>query len=128
MIIAGYSHQDPVLINALVNLKSYMVGIYFPPDANTFCCTLDLALRSKDRVNVIIGTKAEVPLLFSPEDAYLHVQTGAGILKEFSTDEGVDPDVVLVGCGCEITTEVCISTNTTSKPLPTLPFTGNNGG
>lgn len=40
------------------------------------------------------------------EEAERHCIAGASIWKQYSTDEGIDPDVVLVGIGVEVTFEV----------------------
>lgn len=42
----------------------------------------------------------------SIEDAQRHCVAGASVWENYSTDAGVNPDVVLVGCGVEVTYEV----------------------
>ncbi|BEJ06802.1 hypothetical protein CcaverHIS641_0400710 [Cutaneotrichosporon cavernicola] len=82
----GYSHQNPGLIGSFISLPRNLARIYFPADANTSVSTADHCLRSKN----------------SEE----HCVAGASVWKAYSTDGGVDPDVVLVGCGVEVTHEV----------------------
>ncbi|KND03602.1 uncharacterized protein SPPG_01077 [Spizellomyces punctatus DAOM BR117] len=102
----GYSHQNPSFIDALINLKTNMIRIYFPPDANTLLSTIDHCLASKNYVNLIVSSKQPMPLWLSMEEAIKHCRAGASIWRKFSTYEGKDPDVVLVGCGNETMFEV----------------------
>lgn len=102
----GFSHQNPSFIGAVLNLKPDAARVYLPPDANTFLSTLAHCLRSQNYVNLMVGSKQLVPVLLSPEEADAHCRAGASIFKFASTDEGLDPDVVLVGIGAELTFEV----------------------
>lgn len=63
----GFSHQNPAFINNLVNMKSSMVRVYLPPDANCFVCTLAHCLRSQNYVNLMVGSKQPTPIWLSPE-------------------------------------------------------------
>jgi len=80
--------------------------VYLPPDANTFLSTLAHCLRSTNYVNLMVGSKQPQPVFLSPEEAESHCRAGASVWKFASTDGGLDPDVVLVGIGAEITFEV----------------------
>lgn len=55
---------------------------------------------------VIVGSKNPTPCYLTPEEAEEHCIAGASVWKKYSTDDGVNPDVVLVGCGVEVTFEV----------------------
>lgn len=54
---------------------------------------------------VIVGSKNPTPCWLSPEEAEEHCVAGASVWEKYSTDKGVDPDVVIVGCGVEVTFE-----------------------
>lgn len=95
-----------MFISNLVNLKKEMVRIYFPPDANCFVATLSCCLNTKGLINLMVGTKNPFPVFLNMDDAMRHCIAGASIWKFASTDGGVDPDVVLVGCGNETNLEV----------------------
>lgn len=56
----------------------------------------------------------------SPEQAKEHCIAGVSVWKQFSTDEGKNPDVVLVGCGVETTTEVINAAALLKKKAPNL--------
>lgn len=63
-------------------------------------------MRSTNYVNLMVGSKQPQPVFLSPEEAESHCRAGASVWKFASTDQGLDPDVVLVGIGTEITFEV----------------------
>ncbi|KAI9815466.1 MAG: hypothetical protein M1827_002600 [Pycnora praestabilis] len=102
----GFSHQNPSFIGSVLNLKPSFARVYLPPDANTFLSTLAHCLRSKSYVNLMVGSKQPVPVFLSPDEADSHCRAGASVFKFASTDSGLNPDVVLVGIGCELTFEV----------------------
>jgi xylulose-5-phosphate/fructose-6-phosphate phosphoketolase len=102
----GFSHQNPSFIGAVLNLKPRHGRVYLPPDANCFLSTLAHCLKSKDYVNLMIGSKHPTPVYLSAEAADAHCRKGAGIWEFASTGAGHDPDVVLVGVGVETTFEV----------------------
>ncbi|KAF2457710.1 putative D-xylulose 5-phosphate/D-fructose 6-phosphate phosphoketolase [Lineolata rhizophorae] len=102
----GFSHQNPSFIGAVLNLKPNAARVYLPPDANCFLSTLHHCLSSKGYINLMVGSKQPTPCFLSAEEAASHCRAGAGIFKFASTDGGVNPDVVLVGIGAELTFEV----------------------
>ena len=102
----GFSHQNPSFIGAVLNLKPEAARVYLPPDANTFLSTFSHCLRSKNYVNLMVGSKQPQPVFLSAEEADSHCRAGASVWKFASTDDGLNPDVVIVGIGAEITFEV----------------------
>ncbi|OKL60375.1 hypothetical protein UA08_04092 [Talaromyces atroroseus] len=116
----GFSHQNPSFIGAVLKLKPYAARVYLPPDVNTFLSTLDHCLRSKNYVNLMVGSKQPTPVYLSPEEAANHCRAGASIWKFCSTEEGLNPDVVLVGIGNELTFEVIYAASILRKRVPEL--------
>jgi xylulose-5-phosphate/fructose-6-phosphate phosphoketolase len=116
----GYSHQNPNFIGSVLNLKGKFARVYLPPDANCFLSTISHCVRSKDYVNLMVGSKQPTPVWLSPEEADKHCIAGASTWKFASTDEGVDPDVVLVGIGVEMTFEVIAAASLLRKHCPAL--------
>ena len=53
-----------------------------------------------------MGSKHIQPVWLTVEEAEAHCQAGASVWKFCSTDNGVDPDVVLVGIGADLMFEV----------------------
>ena len=116
----GFSHQNPSFIGAVLNLKPEAARVYLPPDANTFLSTIAHCLRSKNYVNLMVGSKQPQPVFLSAEEADSHCRAGASVFKFASTDGGLDPDVVLVGIGAEITFEVIEAAAMLRKMAPNL--------
>jgi len=116
----GFSHQSPGLINDILNRKAQVSRVYLPPDANCLISTVDHCLRSNDYVNLVIANKPPMPQWLSMEDAIAHCRAGASIWRWASTEEGVDPDVVLVGIGDTLTLEVMAAAHILRNEMPEL--------
>ncbi|GAA5991913.1 hypothetical protein JCM11641_003020 [Rhodosporidiobolus odoratus] len=102
----GFSHQNPGFISTVLSLPTHLARVYFPADANIATSVIQHCLASKNYVNLIVGTKAPSPVYLSVEEAEKHCVAGASVWENYSVDKGVDPDVVLVGIGFELTQEV----------------------
>jgi xylulose-5-phosphate/fructose-6-phosphate phosphoketolase len=116
----GFSHQNPSFIGAVLNLKPTAARVYFPPDANCFLSTLAHCLRSKNYVNLMVGSKQPSPVFLSPEEAEAHCRAGASVWPSVSTEGGATPDVVLVGIGAELTFEVVKAAELLRELVPEL--------
>lgn len=117
----GFSHQNPGLIGTFISLPHNLARIYLPADANTSVSTFDHCVRSKNCewwwwywwwypltpvINLIVGSKNPSRTLLTPKEAEEHCVAGASTWTSYSSDGGRNPDVVLVGCGVEVTYEV----------------------
>ncbi|THH08012.1 hypothetical protein EW145_g2997 [Phellinidium pouzarii] len=116
----GFSHQNPSFIGAVLNLKPALARVYLPPDSNCFLSTIAHCLRAKNYINLMVGSKQPTPVWLSPKEANAHCIAGASIWKFASTDEGINPDVVLVGIGVELTFEVIAAAALLRKEVPAL--------
>ncbi|THH28321.1 hypothetical protein EUX98_g5854 [Antrodiella citrinella] len=116
----GFSHQNPSFIGAVLNLKPSCARVYLPPDSNCFLSTMAHCLRAKDYVNLMVGSKQPTPVWLSPEEADKHCIAGASIWKFASVEDGVRPDVVLVGIGVEVTFEVIAAAKLLRDLIPAL--------
>ncbi|TVY48263.1 putative phosphoketolase [Lachnellula occidentalis] len=116
----GFSHQNPSFIGAVLNLKPDAARVYLPPDANTFLSTISHCLASKNYVNLMVGSKQPQPVFLSVAEADAHCRAGASIWKFCSTDEGLRPDVVLVGIGSELMFEVVVAAAHLRRRVPGL--------
>jgi xylulose-5-phosphate/fructose-6-phosphate phosphoketolase len=116
----GFSHQNPSFIGAVLNLKAEVARVYLPPDANCFLSTVHHALKSKNYVNLMIGSKQPTTVFLSRDEAAEHCKLGASIWKFASTDEGKSPDVVLVGIGVEVNFEVIKAAELLKTLMPDL--------
>ena len=104
----------------MLKLKNNQARVYLPPDANTFVSTLHHCIKSKNHVNLLIGAKQPTLVLLNPEDAHRHCMAGASVWRFCSTDDGLDPDVVLVGIGVEVTFEVIHAAAILQHRIPEL--------
>ncbi|KAK0649233.1 XFP N-terminal domain-containing protein [Cercophora newfieldiana] len=104
----GFSHQNPSFIGAVLNVKAESARVYLPPDANCFLSTVAHILNSRNKTNLVIGSKQPTAVYLSPDEAAEHCRLGASIWHFASTPllAKTDPDVVLVGIGVEVTFEV----------------------
>jgi len=91
-----------------------------PPDANCFLSTIAHCVRAKNYVNLMVGSKAPTAVWLNPEEADAHCIAGASVWKFASTEDGVNPDVVLVGIGVELTFEVIAAASLLRKHIPQL--------
>ncbi len=95
----GFTHQDPGFINSIVDKWPNVVRLYFPCDANTLLATVELCLKSTNRVNIIVVDKQAHPQYLDYQTAYSHAIKGIGIFDFASTHTDKEPDLVLASCG-----------------------------
>ncbi|KAK5071153.1 hypothetical protein LTR64_007657 [Lithohypha guttulata] len=116
----GFSHQNPSFIGAVLNLKPTAARVYLPPDANCFVSTMAHCLQSKNYVNLMVGSKQPSAVFLSADEAENHCRAGASTWPTYSTEGGLDPDVVLVGIGAELTFEVIAAAALLRSKAPSL--------
>ena len=116
----GFSHQDPGFIDLVVNKKADVIRVYFPPDANSLLSVTDHCLRSRNYVNVIVAGKQPEPQWLDMDAAVKHCSAGIGIWRWASTDEGVEPDVVMACCGDVPTIETLAAVDLLREHVPDL--------
>lgn len=116
----GFSHQDPGFIDLATNKSPSVTRVYLPPDANTLLAVADRCLRSTDCINVIVADKQKHMQFTTIEEAIVHCEKGIGIWRRASTDEGVEPDVVMASCGDVATLEALAAAAILRERLPDL--------
>jgi len=116
----GFTHQDPGFVDVVMNKKSSVVRIYFPPDANCLLSVVDHCLRSRHYVNVVIAGKHPAPQWLAMDEAVTHCTKGIGIWQWASNDEDVGPDVVMACCGDVPTQETLAAVSILREHLPDL--------
>ena len=116
----GFSHQDPGMLDVVVNKKAAVVRIYLPPDANTLLAVTDHCLRSRNFVNVIVAGKHPELQWLDMEAAVAHCRAGASTWKWASHDDGADPDVVMACCGDVPTLETLAAVSILRERIPEL--------
>jgi len=116
----GFTHQDPGFIDHIINKKADVARVYLPPDANTTLSVMDHCLRSRGYINLTITGKHESPQWLSMEQAVEHCSKGLGVWDWASTDNGSEPDVVMVAAGDAPTLEMMAAVAILRKNLPKL--------
>ena len=116
----GFSHQDPGMLDLVVNKKGSVVRAYLPPDANTLLVVTDHCLRTRNCINVIVAGKHPEPQWLTIDEAITHCDAGAGIWAWASIDDGRDPDVVLACCGDVPTIETLAAVQLLREEIPSL--------
>jgi len=116
----GFSHQNPGFINTLLNKKTSITRIYFPPDANSMLFIMSKCLASVNKINLIYGAKHDTPQWLDAQQAEAHCTIGASVWKWASIEDGIDPDVVLVSVGVEPTIEIMGAAHLLRRDLPHL--------
>ncbi len=116
----GFSHQSPGFINSVLNQKAETARVYLPPDANCLLSTIDHCMQSTGKVNLVIANKNPMPQWLSMPEAIAHCRAGASVWRWASTDDGVSPDVVLVGIGDSPTIEVMAAAQILKSEMPEL--------
>jgi xylulose-5-phosphate/fructose-6-phosphate phosphoketolase len=107
----GFTHQDPGFLDVVLNKSAEVTRIYLPPDANCLLSVADHCLRSQNYVNVIVCDKQLHLQYLNMDDAIEHCTKGIGLWDWASTDQGVEPDVVMASAGDIPTQEALAATS-----------------
>lgn len=116
----GFTHQDPGFLDLVVNKSPEVTRIYLPPDVNCLLSTADHCLRSHNDINVIVCDKQSHLQYLDKDAAIKHCTKGLGIWEWASNDRGIEPDVVIVGCGDIPTKEALAATALLRENFPEL--------
>jgi xylulose-5-phosphate/fructose-6-phosphate phosphoketolase len=116
----GFTHQDPGFLDLVVTKSPEVTRIYLPPDANCLLSVADHCLRSTDYINVIVADKQPHLQYLDMDAAVRHCTKGIGIWDWASTDQGLEPDVVIAGAGDVATMEALAATAILRKHFPDL--------
>lgn len=116
----GYTHQEPGFLNHLSTKKKNFVSMYLPPDTNTLLATFDKCVKSKNRVNAIVASKHPRPQWLTMDEAIKHCEKGLGIWKWASSDNGEEPDLVMVSIGDTPTLEALAATSILRENFPSI--------
>src|SRR5205085_7852714 len=116
----GFSHQGPGLIDVMLSKRGTVARIYLPPDANCLLSVADHCLRSRNYVNLIVIDKQPQLQYLDMDAAIEHCRRGASVWRWASTDEGVEPDVVLAAAGDIPTMETLAAAQWLRERVPEL--------
>jgi xylulose-5-phosphate/fructose-6-phosphate phosphoketolase len=114
----GFSHQAPGFVDNVMQRRSEVVRIYYPPDSNCLLNVFDHCLRSRNYVNVVTCGKQPELQWLTFEEALAHCSQGASIWKFATNDGGAQPDIVLACAGDVPTIEACATSWLLQKHVP----------
>jgi xylulose-5-phosphate/fructose-6-phosphate phosphoketolase len=114
----GFSHQAPGFVDNVLQRRSEVVRIYYPPDSNCLLNVSDHCLRSRNYVNVVTCGKQPQLQWLTFEEALTHCSQGASIWKFATNDGGGEPDIVLACAGDVPTIEACAASWLLQKHVP----------
>jgi len=114
----GFSHQAPGFVDNVMQRRSEVVRVYYPPDSNCLLNVFDHCLRSRNYVNVVTCGKQPELQWLTFEEALAHCSQGASIWKFATNDGGGEPDIVLACAGDVPTIEACAASWLLQKYVP----------
>jgi len=114
----GFSHQGPGFINNLLTKKGETYHIFLPPDANTLLVTMEECLGSTNVINLIVAGKQPMHQWLTLDEAREHFRVGASIWRWASTNDGEDPEILLVATGDNLTLEVLAAAELLREDAP----------
>jgi xylulose-5-phosphate/fructose-6-phosphate phosphoketolase len=116
----GFTHQDPGFLDVVLNKSAAVTRIYLPPDANCLLSVANHCLNSENYVNVIVSDKQLHLQYLDINAAIEHCTKGIGIWDWASSDQGVEPDVVMACAGDIPTQEALAATVLLREEFPDI--------
>ena len=104
----GFSHQDPGVIDILLNKNfhnDHIVGIYFAADANQLLAISEKCLASTNMINAIVSGKQPAATWQTLDEAREELKTG---IAEWRCPSNAKPDgdvQIVLGCAGDIPTQ-----------------------
>ncbi len=114
----GFSHQAPGFVDNVLQRRSEVVRVYYPPDSNCLLNVFDHCLRSRNYINVVTCGKQPELQWLTFDEALAHCSQGASIWHFATNDGGEDPDIVLACAGDVPTIEACAASWLLQKCVP----------
>ncbi|HEY0288078.1 MAG TPA: phosphoketolase family protein [Pseudomonas sp.] len=114
----GFSHQSTGFVDNVLQRRSDVVRVYYPPDSNCLVNVFDHCLRSRNYVNVVTCGKQPDFQWLDFDAALKHCSQGASIWNFASNDDGQEPDVVLACAGDVPTAEAVAAAWLLQKHVP----------
>ncbi len=114
----GFSHQSTGFVDNVLQRRSDVVRVYYPPDSNCLVNVFDHCLRSRNYVNVVTCGKQPEFQWLSVDAALEHCSRGASIWRFASNDQSDMPDVILACAGDVPTTEAVAACWLLQKHVP----------
>ena len=104
----GFSHQSTGFVDNVLQRRSDVVRVYYPPDSNCLVNVFDHCLRSRNYINVVTCGKQPEFQWLDFDAALKHCSQGASTWSFASSDDNEEPDVVL-GCAGDVPTTEAVA-------------------
>ncbi|WP_296259610.1 MULTISPECIES: phosphoketolase family protein [unclassified Pseudomonas] len=114
----GFSHQSTGFVDNVLQRRSDVVRVYYPPDSNCLVNVFDHCLRSRNYVNVVTCGKQPDFQWLNFDQALKHCSQGASVWDFATNDGGAEPDIVLACAGDVPTTEAVAASWLLQKHVP----------
>lgn len=114
----GFSHQNVGFISNALERHGDFVSVYFPPDANSLMVTWEQNLKSRNRVNVVVAGKTDLPQWLSVKEARRQFADGVMVWDWIDPDGTKDPDVVFAATGDYMIEEVAAAVDILRHEIP----------
>lgn len=114
----GFSHQSTGFVDNVLQRRSDVVRVYYPPDSNCLVNVFDHCLRSRNYVNVVTCGKQPDFQWLNFDQALKHCSQGASVWDFATNDGGAEPDIVLACAGDVPTTEAAAASWLLQKHVP----------
>lgn len=114
----GFSHQSTGFVDNLLQRRSDVTRVYYPPDSNCLVNVFDHCLRSRNYINVVTCGKQPDFQWLDFEAALAHCSQGASIWSFADSTQGEPPDIVLACAGDVPTTEAVAAAWLLQKHVP----------
>ena len=115
----GYTHQEPGFLNNIADAKPSVSRIYLPYDTNSLIVTVDHALKTKNKINVITASKHPSYQWLNMNDTIKHFKEGISIWDWASNDKG-RPDIIIASAGDTPTIEALATVSILNQEFPKL--------
>lgn len=117
----GFSHQNPSFVSSVLQKHPKISQIYYPSDANSLIAAYEEVFKSRDKINVIVAGKRELPVWQSLKEAREQAKNGIAIWDWVGGKQASkNPDVVLASAGDYLTQEALYAVKMVKKMAPEL--------
>lgn len=114
----GFSHQNVGFISNAVERHGDFVSVYFPPDANSLMVTWEQNFKSRNKVNVVVAGKTDLPQWLSVKEARRQFDNGVMTWDWIDPDGSKEPDIVLAAAGDYMIEEVVAAVDILRHEIP----------
>lgn len=114
----GFSHQNVGFISNALEKHGDFVSAYFPPDGNSLMVTWEQNFKSRNKVNVVVAGKTDLPQWLSVREARRQFADGVMTWDWIDPDGSKDPDVVFAATGDYMIEEVVAAVDILRHEIP----------